>query len=143
MLLLALLPTAGRLSRAPHAIHDGVATVASNTESGFGAICSARGLTYDAALAAREADAFGSIRTDAFSPRGIDDEPRNGGRGDPFSPHADDCDYCGLVGSTALATTVAFLPHVRPAGALAPRITRGGAPSGFRAGLGARGPPNA
>lgn len=129
MLLLALLPTTGRLYRSANG--DGRAMAALSADSGFGAICSARGLIVDAALAAREAAAFGAIH------------PTDASDGDAPAPHdGDDCEYCSLSASTAFATTFAFLSHAKPADAPVPRIFDDGFSSSFVHGLGARGPPN-
>ncbi|MCC7248354.1 MAG: DUF2946 family protein [Lysobacter sp.] len=139
MLLLSLLPAAGRLYRASPNAESGAMQAALVSPNGFGAICSARGLAYDAALAAREAAMFGSVDGIAGADDGTAGDRRDDGTP---SPHADDdCDYCALAASTALATSFAFLPHSRPADALVPRIGHDGATSSSGHGLGARGPP--
>lgn len=141
MLLLSLLPTAGRLYRAAPTAENGALQAALVSPNGFGAICSSRGLAYDAALAAREAALFDSVDSIAVADDGTAGDRRDGGMP---SPHADDdCDYCAVAASTALASSFAFLPHPRPADALAPRTGHDGATSSLGHGLGARGPPTA
>lgn len=135
MVLLSVLPAAGRLYRAAPAAENGVPQAALASTKGFGAICSARGLAYDAAIAAREAAMFDSADDTTVGERRDGDTP---------SPHAgDDCDYCALAASTALAASFAFLPHPKPADALVPRTGHQGATSSSDHGLGARGPPTA
>ncbi|MBP6749888.1 MAG: DUF2946 family protein [Xanthomonadaceae bacterium] len=141
MLLLSLLPTAGRLYRASSNAESGALQAALASPNGFGAICSSRGLAYDAALAAREAALFDSLDSIAVADDGTAGDRRDDGTP---SPHADDdCDYCALTASTALATSFAFLPHSRPADALVPHIGHDDATSYLGHGLGARGPPTA
>lgn len=143
MLSLACLPTAGRLFRAMAPTNDSGALSATGPESGFGAICSARGLAFDAALAVREAQAFGLARNDT-NPARPDDTQNVGGRRDDGAPapHADeDCDYCSLAASAAPPGIAPLAAHPPPAGDRIVGRSFAAISRRHPNGLGSRGPP--
>lgn len=127
MLALALLPGIGRIAQARE---HGAAVVATPfAQPLLGAICTTKGLAYDARLAATEAISFAlDDRTDTPAPAP--------------PPHADhDCDYCALTSATVVPASI-VLPASSPHADATPD------PRGdthillyYPRGLGSRGPP--
>lgn len=121
MLALTLLPSIGRLAQET-APKDGNREIA----AALGAMCTAKGLAYDATAAAVEAAGF-SLRTDSET---------------PLPPHTgDDCDYCAIAAAS-------LVPVPTSAIALAPVVAVASPARGVPApiwhyplGLGSRGPP--
>lgn len=116
MLLLALLPTAGRLLQ----------PVAQDMPSGLGAICTTAGLKYvDLAL-------FG-----ATNPQHGDAHDRSAHGHDGFN-----CDYCPLLASLVVVVLWLALVGLRAATRALPSQWRACVPQWFLPyGLGSRGPP--
>jgi hypothetical protein len=133
MLLLTLLPSIGRLMsqslEQPLQGADSYALPAKgNPEPLLGAMCTSRGLAYDAGLAALEAASFGLTSEEEERP--------------PPVPHRHaDCDYCALSASAVTpAALFVPVPALRAAGMPSVRLSRTSTWV-YPLGLGSRGPP--
>ncbi len=123
MLALTLLPSVGRLAQ-----YDAVdaATADRALAPLLGAMCTAKGIAYDPAVAV--------IESAVFLP--ADDDDRT-----PSAPHIGDCDYCTIAATSgvpaSLAIAVPLLANDATQRIPSDRIVRWHYPLG----LGSRGPP--
>jgi hypothetical protein len=127
MLSLALLPGIGRIAQS--SAHSAAVVATPFTQPLLGAICTTRGLAYDARIAATEAIDFAlDDPTDAPIPA------------TPLHPEHD-CDYCALTAFTTVPAAVALPGCSLHAGAATDSLSDRRIQWHYPLGLGSRGPP--